>query len=93
VRYVPRRISEVRDFLGFMVMTCPDDFPPEGNLDLDSAFATLVDGLEAVRGPLGEQRHRDLVRMAGEAKALYEAGDEDGGSFTLQDMKKMLASR
>jgi hypothetical protein len=91
MRFVPRRISEVRDFLGFMVMTCPDDFPPEGNLDLDSAFATLIDGLDAVRAPLGEQRHFDLTRMAEKAKSLYEAGDEDGGSFTLQDMKKRLA--
>jgi hypothetical protein len=93
VTYVPSRIGEIQDFLGYMVLTCPDFFEPEENMDCERAFAVLLEGLDLVRKGIGEVRFGRLVEMANEARDLYASGDERAGCFRLQDMKDYLRSR
>ena len=91
--FIPSRISEIVDFLGYMMLYAPHDFEPEDRMDLALAFATVRAGLDKVRGRLGEERYPALIRMGEEAKALYEAGDERGGVLKLQDMQELLGHR
>lgn len=76
-----------------MVLTCPNFFEPDEDMDCDRAFAVLIEGLELVRKGLGEGRFSRLTEMANEARGLFAVGDEDAGRFRLQDMKDYLKSR
>jgi hypothetical protein len=93
MRYVPASIREVNDYLGYMVLSCPDYFDPEEDMTCERAFEDLLEGLALARKKLGEERFVALVGMANEAKDLYANGDERAGGFKLQDMKAYLRSR
>lgn len=91
--FVPSRPSEVDDFLSYLVVYYPAGFPSEDRMDADLAFSTLVEGIDAIRGRLGEERHQDLRQMAEEARQLFAQGDERGGAFKFQDMQSRLRGR
>jgi len=90
MRFVPSRVSEIVDYLSYLVVYYPNDFPSEDGVDAGSAVATLEEGLLKTRAALGEVAYGELLRMSAEAKRLYDQGDRRAGAFMFQDMQALL---
>lgn len=74
--YVPGNVGEVVDHLTHMLLGAPKFLDKTGHFpdrDLEYDFQQLTGGLNNIRQMLGEERHRELARMSGRARALFEA--------------------
>ena len=90
-RYVPSRVSEVIDFLGYLVLRAPDNFP-DGET-LDDEYALLHESLETVRKRIGEDRFNRLTEMAQQSKQLFVDGVDREGRAVLNGMIEVISGR
>lgn len=89
--YIPGSFSEVYDLLGSMLLWAPTfvderGYFPERNID--TRFHQLIEGLERVRGKLGEERYTKLGDLTARAKALFieDPKDENGKADQGRDL-------
>jgi hypothetical protein len=90
--YVPASLSEVSDLLGSMVLDAPTFIDRLGvfpDRNIDSEFSTLTEGFGIVRKKLGEDRYGQLMDLAGRAKALF-AADQDDDNGKTDDGRALL---
>lgn len=90
-------LSEFMDYLGFVIVCVPVDFPwedwrsAEDQMNLDRAFVGLKYGLDLAAKEKGEsallQRCRKLVE---ESYVEYKAGRDHAGQLKLEEMEKLL---
>jgi hypothetical protein len=86
-----KRPSELKDFLAFLVLYAPDEFPEWRDLTLEKALVQLVDGIEACKAKLGSAENlAKLKSSAAEAAEAYRCGNVVAGAHTLQDMMRLL---
>ena len=87
-------LAATLDFIGYVVLCAPDEFPTEDNLDLETAFVEMREGLaqfeqaganHLVTGEAGD--------MLEKALGYYRSGLEREGAWTLQEMQSMLRSK
>jgi len=90
MRHVPNNVSELSDYIGFLVLACPDRFPPDRELDLEGAFLLLQSSLCNLRERLGALKYESLRRTGEVAEELFERGDSREGRFLLQAMGTIL---
>lgn len=93
----PRSIARYHDFLSYVVVSAPDDFPaedylqPEEQMTLDKAFSELLGELPAVRSLVKDEQRmavlRELLRMSQEA---YRSGDAARGAHILQEFEGLV---
>ena len=83
--YIPASLSEINDQLGSMFLGAPTfkdktlTFPDR---NMETEFHELVEGLGLVRKKLGADRFANLIDLAGRAKALFAADQEDSNGKT-----------
>lgn len=85
--YVPATLSEIYDQLGSMVLHAPTFIDKLGHFperNVETEFSTLIQGFDRVRKKLGEERYVALVDLAGRAKALFAADQDDTNGKTDQ---------
>lgn len=79
--YVPQTLGELWDHIGSMVLGAPKFIDTSGffpDMNIESEYFALVEGLKVVRPQLGEERYAKLVEMAERTKAYFvAAADED----------------
>lgn len=86
------------DFYGLVMQYAPD-FPeedflaPEEQLNLDSAFNLLVDGLSYLNPPLREDERSVILATFDEARQAFAVGDEIRGASLLQNLEDKLFER
>jgi hypothetical protein len=64
--YIPQSIGETIELLGAMVLDAPkfEDDSYFAGMSIDTEYVALDEGLEVIRGKLGEDRYTRLVEMA-----------------------------
>jgi hypothetical protein len=89
-----RSVEGFRDFISLVVVHAPDEFPvedylqPEEQLDLEKAFAELMDGLKMLvnarknAAPAGE-----LFELLSKSLVAYRLGNDIEGAHLLQDFE------
>ena len=86
-----KTLSELSDYLAFLVLYAPDDFPAWRDLTLESAFAQLLVDIDACASLVGsEQRLKELKEYAASANRSYKSGDPVNGAHALQDAIQSL---
>jgi hypothetical protein len=97
--YVPKSLSELYDFLGFMMLASPTFKDRTGFLrhqNLDNAFLSLNESLLALRDKLGEERYATLSGISAKMRPLFEAdpddvtGDTRRGQKLIREMEEIL---
>lgn len=103
--YVPASLSEIYDLLGSMILDAPTfvdelGYFPEWNID--TMFCMLTDGLGACHKTLGEAPYAEMIDLAGRAKALFAADQDDSNGktdegrallFQMEDVLQAVRSR
>jgi hypothetical protein len=92
--YVPQDISELQDFMAFMMLGAPRFVDKTGYfpyLNLDYVFRELDASLAINRGDLGEDRYQQLKGMADEMRPLFEADPDNKTGQAHQGCKIILA--
>jgi len=95
-----RNLSQLYDFIGYMVLRAPDRFPvedflePDEQMTLDRGFHVLKASLVVIPVPANfPMFHSMLAGMLDEALAAYRAGDRIGGAHRLQDFERLIFER
>jgi hypothetical protein len=85
--YIPKGVSEVRDYVGAMMLGSPTFVDRTGYFpgrNLQTTFYELNEGLRLVRGKLGEELYLKLREMSDRMRTHFEADPEDRTDDTLK---------
>ena len=85
--YIPKGLSEVRDYVGSMMLGSPTFVDRTGYFpgqNLQTTFYELNEGLRLIRGKLGEERYLKLMEMSDRMRAHFEADPENRTDDTLK---------
>ncbi len=100
--YVPQDIGELMDKLGSMMLGAPKFKDRAGyfpQMNIETEFFALNEGLLAVRKKLGEERYATLRALSDKMRALFEAdpedktGDTQAGREIIHEMEDILTSK
>ena len=93
----PRGVAEYHDFLVYVFLHAPEEFPaedylqPEEQMTLQKAFARLVGDLPVVSSRIKDQNRmlvlRELLAMSQEA---YLQGNNVRGAHVLQEFEGLI---
>lgn len=96
---IPEHLGDIYNLLGFMMVKSPrfeeDIFPGQ---NVETVFFELTEGLDVVRGDLGEERFHKLVSLAHQMRAYFEADPEDTngearkGRALIREMEAIVLS-
>jgi hypothetical protein len=92
---IAQSLGELRDSVVSLCAYCNSKGYPNEFKTYDEAWEELHLSLDHLRGKLGKVRHGQLVEMATQAKAHYDARDTDEhqsflGSWLLQDIEQVI---
>jgi hypothetical protein len=85
--YIPQGLSEVRDYVGAMMLGSPTFIDRTGYFpgkNLETTFYALNEGLRLIRGTLGEELYLRLIGLSDRMRAHFEADPEDKTDDTLK---------
>ena len=95
-----RRIQDIDslyDFIGYVVLCAPDDFPkrdylpPDRQMNLDRAFEELRLAIELVEADFpGADLQRGLSVALNRSLQSYRQGDVVAGAHSLQDFQDLI---
>ena len=92
-----KHIDGLHDFISYVVVHAPDEFPQEDFLDddeqmtLDQAFAELRDGLRFVEAAFpGADKERGLSDLLDRSLQNYKNGDDIRGAHLLQEFERRI---
>lgn len=85
-----KNISEIDDYIAFLVLYAPDSFPAWRGLGLESAFQKLINSIEACAPEMGQEKAVKAREKCEEALAAYMSGDDTAGAHLLQDATNLL---
>jgi hypothetical protein len=78
--YVPKSLSELRDYLGHMMLSSPTFNDKSGYLpreNIDTTFFSLNERLLAVRQKLGEERYTELRAKSDKMRTFFESDPDN----------------
>lgn len=99
--YIPQTVGELMDQLGSMVLGAPTFKDKTGyfrQMNIDTEFIALNEGLQAIRKKLGEERYATLRALSDKMRPLFEADPEDktgeaqAGREIIYEMEDILTS-
>ena len=99
--YIAQNVGELLDQLGSMVLGAPTFKDKTGyfsQMNMDTEFLALNEGLLAIRKKLGEERYATLKALSDKMHALFEADPEDktgeaqAGREIIHEMEDILKS-
>lgn len=83
--------GELDDFIAYVVLYGPDNFPARRKLTMAIAFEEIFGGLDRCAHELkGEGAARSARQLAVQAKAAYDSGEVKRGAHLLQDLAALL---
>ena len=100
--YIPKTPGEVMDQLAMMMLKSPTFLDKTGffpRRNIDSVFVQLNEGLENIRGKMGEARYQELVELSHKMRSLFEADPETKTGETIAareiivTMREMIQNR
>jgi len=99
--YVPGGVSELLDFLAHLRLSSPTFKDETGYLrqmNIDTTFFSLNEGLLVLRKKLGEERYTTLRALSDKMRALFKSdpddktGDTHAGRMLAHEMEDILRS-
>jgi hypothetical protein len=91
------RLSELNDYLGFVVLSAPNKFPKVGPFGVDPtenleiAFSQLRDAMSLVKKKTDEPKLlQEINTLLESSLTAYRAGDNKQGAHLLQDIQNIL---
>lgn len=94
-----RDVNSLYDFIGYVVLRAPDQFPREDylrddeQLTLDKAFDELRAGVRLVQADFPERQvSGELQLILDESLALYRSGERVAAAHRLQDFSSAIFS-
>lgn len=86
-----KNISELKDFLAFVVLYGPDDFPSWREMDMNKAFIQIKSSLETSKDEIQSvDVFNTVTAMLVESQKSYAIGDAVKGAHLLQDVTSLL---
>ena len=92
-----RDINSLYNFIGYVVLRAPDQFPhedylaPDDQMNLARAFDELKHGIALVEQDFpGADQDRGLSVLLERSLASYREGDIVAGAHTLQDLQDLI---
>ena len=80
--------------LNYMIIHAPNDFPPEGGMNLDLAYATIEYGLNQIEQKDGRTEVMDVIsRVRDElvvSRRLFDQDEINPACHKLQDIEDLL---
>jgi hypothetical protein len=90
--FIPKDLNEIIERLNCMIITSPtfvsQIFP---NLNIDTEFYELNEGLRLSEGKLGQDLYLKLRDMSDQMRALFEADPEDKTDDSIKGREIILA--
>ncbi|MDQ1133908.1 hypothetical protein QE386_002503 [Pseudoxanthomonas winnipegensis] len=93
-------IDSLYDFIGYVVLCAPDQFPvrdylpSDAQMNLDKAFDELRRGIDLIEADMvDDARRKQLALLLDQALAAYKAGDEFKGAHLVQDFQGLIFKR
>jgi len=93
-------IDSLYDFIGYVVLSAPDQFPrrdylpQDGQMTLDRAFAELRSALSLTElDAASEEERQTLLSLLEQSLAAYRKGDALIGAHLLQDFQDLIFTR
>lgn len=90
-------IASLYDFIAYVVVSAPDEFPHEDYLSddelmtLDQAFAELRNGILFIEADFpGADKARGLTELLNRSLQSYKDGDDIRGGHLLQDFERLV---
>lgn len=90
-------IDSLYDFIGYVVLCAPNNFPnedylpPDDQMSLEKAFGELKDAVELIDSEVAPSRKREhLYGLLDQALAAYRSGDDFNGAHLLQDFQDQI---
>ena len=102
IPYIPQDIGGLMDKLGAMMLTSPTFKDKTGyfpEINIETEFFALNEGLLAVRRKLGEERYAALRALSDKMRALFEpdpedkTGDTQAGREIIHEMEDILRNK
>jgi hypothetical protein len=93
---IPKDVGEIRDVLGWMMLSSPTFIDKSGyfpEMNIDTVFYELNEGLRLMRVKLGEERYIKLIEMSGRMRAHFEADPENKTDDTLKGRDLIVEMR
>ena len=92
---IAQSLGELRDGVIYLTTKCNARAYPTEFQTYDEGWDSLSRSLDHLCGKLGEDRYIQLVDMASQAKAHYDARDADEhqsflGSWLMQDIEQVI---
>jgi len=92
-----KNLNDLLDFLSYMVLYAPDEFPeedylsPEEQMNLEKAFEVLNNSMEFVREKIsnGDQLQQ-LQGLLNDSNTAYKDGDDVKGAHLLQEFEAVV---
>ena len=89
---IPKTKAALRDSIGDTMLRSPRRQFPDWE-DFEGAFHCMVLGVEKLRARLGDAHAHQILEMLSQAKAHYEAGENELGGALMEDTKMVVMSR
>lgn len=92
-------LSDLMNFLSYMVLYAPHDFPEEDYLEsseqmtLERAFQVLNDGVFLLRDSFRDKDVCNVHNLLNESLEAYRTGDIVKGARLLQKLESMVSQR
>ena len=89
-------VEELYDFIGYVVLCAPDDFPnedylaPEEQMTLDRAYAELRNALGLLDPEVAAGKLDQASSLLEQSLAAYRAADVHSGAHLLQDFQDLF---
>ena len=102
IPYIPQDIGGLMDKLGSMRLGAPNFEDTTGyfpELNIETEFFALNEGLQTVRKKLGEERYAALRPMSDQMRALFESdpdntnGNTKAGRKLIREMEDILRNK
>jgi hypothetical protein len=91
---IPKTIGQLRDKIGATILRAPmRHFPESYGHDFDGIFCSLACGVENLRARLADAKADYILDMLAQAKAHYEAGENQLGGALMQDTQMAVMDR
>lgn len=94
MKYGCKNKTDVLLRINYMIIHARDGFPPEGNMTMDLAYATVEYGLQQIEAkddrPAVLAMLERVRRELKEARALFDRGEIRSSCHKLQDVEDIL---
>ena len=83
-------LEETIEFISYVLLFAPHEFPEDESMDLDRAFSELRHGFDAAAAQVGEERLAPARLLLEEAYASYTSGQIKEGAAKIQQIEQWL---